>query len=106
MSEGHINGNTYEAPHCDNLVLHAPEDNCIYCNAFPKKQQERIDNKINFTGHHDPDKSTCPAELRRSAGTINKWHGNIAVTPEIKEEQDKYWKKVQTLWKIGVFEEK
>lgn len=62
-------------PHCDDLVLHAP-NHCQYCDMYPEKQQERIKSGTNFTGEHNPTKYSCPAELRRSEELINKWSGN------------------------------
>jgi hypothetical protein len=79
--EGVINGNRYQAPHCDELVLHAPYE-CTYCDAFPERQAERVKTNVNFTGHSDPGKSTCPAELRRPNSVINRWGGNVALTEE------------------------
>ena len=64
-------------PHCDSRVLHAPTE-CVYCDHYPEAQQERIDNKINFTGHHDTDKKMCPAESARALDNINRWGGNVA----------------------------
>lgn len=68
---------TAKYPHCDALVLHAPGE-CKYCDRYPDAQQWRIINKINFTGHNDPDKAQCPAEQRRKLATINRWYGNVA----------------------------
>lgn len=65
--------------HCDANVLHAPEDGCIYCNMHPDLQQERITNRVNFTGHHNPEFSTCPSEEVRPLEKINLWHGNVIV---------------------------
>lgn len=67
-------------PHCDPNVLHAPGE-CKYCDHRPVWQWGRIADGINFTGHHDPDKATCPAEQRRPVDTINQWGGNVP-TPE------------------------
>lgn len=64
-------------PHCDGLILHAPGE-CEFCDRHPDWQQARVDQKINFTGHHDEDKATCPAEVRRPLETINRWGGNVA----------------------------
>lgn len=73
-----------QAPHCDDLVLHAP-GNCKYCDMFPDIQQARIKNGVNFTGENDPKKKQCPAEVRRSLDTINRWGGNVA-HPEAKKD--------------------
>lgn len=64
-------------PHCDGRVLHAPGE-CTVCDKFPELQHVRsVWWGINFTGHNDPDKLTCPAELARSLETINRWYGNV-----------------------------
>lgn len=63
--------------HCDPNVIHAPGE-CRFCDKYGKKQQkDRVKNKINFTGHHDPDKTMCPSECNRPLDTINRWPGNI-----------------------------
>ena len=62
-------------PHCDMLVLHAPGE-CEYCDRHPDWQKLREAWGINFTGHHDEDKLTCPAELKRPVEVINRWPGN------------------------------
>lgn len=67
--------NPQGAPHCDAAVLHAPGE-CEYCDGYPDWQMLRKRWGINFTGHHEPDKATCPAELRRPVETINRWGGN------------------------------
>ncbi len=77
------------APHCDNLVLHKPNQ-CEYCDMYPTQQQYRMDNNINFTGENDPNKSKCPAEERRELKTINKWYGNTAKPKEKEIDFDKY----------------
>ncbi len=38
-------------PHCDQRILHAPEDNCEYCNECPEWQALRKAWGIAFTGH-------------------------------------------------------
>lgn len=67
----------YEArfPHCDSRLLHAPLE-CVHCDHYPEMQQERIANKINFTGHYDKDKEICPAEVARNLPNIERWPGN------------------------------
>lgn len=62
-------------PHCDSSVLHAPGE-CRYCDNYPQAQQERIDQKLNFTGQNKPGFGTCPSEVRRSLKIINAWPGN------------------------------
>lgn len=71
-------------PHCDSEVLHAPNE-CEYCDRFPALQADRILNKINFTGHNDPGKEKCPAEVRRDIEKIYNWYGNV---PSPSEEED------------------
>lgn len=58
-------------PHCDSLILHAPGE-CKYCDMYPERQKERMDNGVNFTGHGDD-----PATEVRPLDTINKWGGNV-----------------------------
>jgi hypothetical protein len=70
--------------HCDQRVLHAPEDNCQVCNGHPEWQQLREMWGINFTGHRDPDKLPCPAEVERPLRSINLWYGNVPLTPELE----------------------
>src|SRR5665213_2802016 len=68
--------------HCDSNVLHAPGE-CVYCDKYGKiEQQQRKNAKINFTGHHDTDKTMCPSEHRRPLDIINLWGGNVAKTQE------------------------
>ncbi len=81
-------------PHCDQRVLHAPEDICEYCNERPEWQALRLAWGIAFTGHsYDKDgklfedeygniTQPCPAEAARGMESINSWHGNVAMTPE------------------------
>jgi hypothetical protein len=64
-------------PHCDDLVLHAPGE-CEFCDHYPEAQADRERRLINFTGHHEPHKETCPAEVRRPIETIERWGGNVA----------------------------
>lgn len=64
-----------KAPHCDDLILHAP-GKCVYCDEYAEEQQERIRDGVNFTGEGDPNKKTCPAEQRRALRDINRWGGN------------------------------
>jgi hypothetical protein len=62
-------------PHCDERVLHSKNE-CSYCDEYPEAQQYRIDNKINFTGHRNPDKAPCPADAARGLGEAHRWGGN------------------------------
>lgn len=64
-------------PHCDELVLHAPGE-CEFCDHYPERQRRRERDGVNFTGHHEPGKRTCPAELRRPLSTLEAWGGNVA----------------------------
>lgn len=78
-------------PHCDSDVLHAPGE-CKYCDKFADSLQSmRITLGINFTGHNDPNKLTCPAELRRSKQKIDRWHGNGAVPEGKQHTMDFYY---------------
>lgn len=84
-------------PHCDPRVLHAPEDNCEFCNAHEEWQELRQYWGIAFTGHSYDSKGQpfvdehgnvtmpCPAEYNRGMTSVNGWHGNVAFTPEVKE---------------------
>jgi hypothetical protein len=63
-------------PHCDSNVLHAP-GSCQYCDGYSDWQQERIKNKINFTGETDPNKAPCPAMAQRPIENIEAWYGNV-----------------------------
>lgn len=78
------------APHCDERVLHAP-GTCWACDGYPDWQQARITQGINFTEEEDPTKAPCPARLRRPLDTINRWHGNVAETPEEAGEATRKW---------------
>lgn len=80
-----------EFPHCDMNVLHAPGA-CVFCDKFPQKQQERVEQKINFTGETDPDKRACPATAARPVTTIHKWGGNAPITQDQLEERDRQHK--------------
>jgi hypothetical protein len=85
-----------QTPHCDGKVLHAPEDNCDYCNAHPEWQELRQMWGIAFTGHsedtvkafdfqtqkeYDKKLIPCPSEWDRPLDVINKWPRN---TPKRK----------------------
>jgi hypothetical protein len=87
-------------PHCDPRILHAPEDNCEFCNMHPEWQELRQMWGIAFTGHsYDkqgnplPDGNggvilPCPAQYNRGMTSVNGWHGNVAFTPEVKQAFD------------------
>lgn len=64
-------------PHCDGGVLHAPGE-CEFCDHRKDLQGLREVWHINFTGHHDVDKTKCPAEKDRKLEDINLWSGNRA----------------------------
>lgn len=90
-------------PHCDQRVLHAPEDNCEYCNAHPEWQALRLAWGIAFTGHsfdkngklhvdeYGNTTQPCPAEANRGMQSLNSWHGNVAMTPEASAARDEYF---------------
>lgn len=59
--EGVIDGQSYEAPHCNTEVLHAPGQ-CYYCDHYPDRQSARAASGGSFT----------PPEA-------NGWSGNVAV---------------------------
>jgi hypothetical protein len=82
-----------EYPHCDNLVLHAPEDNCKFCNESGL-QEERERQGINFTGRSDPNKKPCPSQRERKLVDINRWPGNVPFTPEVEAQQEEYYKQL------------
>jgi hypothetical protein len=93
-------------PHCDPRVLHAPEDNCIYCNAHPEWQALRIAWGIAFTGHSFDNQGNpmpdanggvilpCPAQYNRGMTSVNGWHGNVPVTPEEDKRREEAFERV------------
>ena len=97
----------HQFPHCDQRVLHAPEDNCEYCNKHPEWQALRVAWGIAFTGHsYDKDGKLhvdeynhvtlpCPAEAARGMKSLNSWHGNIAMTPEASKAMDEYFENLR-----------
>lgn len=98
MSKMHL-----QPPHCDQRVLHAPEDNCEFCNMHPEWQELRRMWGIAFTGHSFDNKGVphvdeygnmtlpCPAEYNRGMASVNGWHGNVAHTPEVAKAQEKFF---------------
>lgn len=69
-------------PHCDNLVLHRPE-NCRYCADYPALHQARRELKIAYTGEEPREgERGCPAEEMRPKTTIDRWGGNVAWSAE------------------------
>src|SRR5271154_6810087 len=93
----------HQMPHCDQRVLHSPEDNCKYCNERPEWQAVRIMWGIAFTGRSYDDKGRpskgphgnvlqpCPAEAERGMESLNGWHGNVPMTPEAEKAFDDFW---------------
>lgn len=69
------------------MVLHAPGE-CEYCDRHPDWQELRHIWGVNFTGHNEPEKTTCPAERMRAVDVINKWSGNQPTIHMITEEPD------------------
>lgn len=69
-------GYDMQFPHCDALVLHAPEE-CQFCDAHPDWQYLRMHWGIAFTGE-DPvaGQVQCPAERERPRDKVNRWGGN------------------------------
>jgi hypothetical protein len=88
-------------PHCDPRILHAPEDNCQFCNEHGDWQELRKAWGIAFTGHSFdkqgnplPDGNggvilPCPAQYNRGMASIDGWHGNVAFTPEVEEASNR-----------------
>jgi len=69
-------------PHCDQRILHAPEDNCEYCNQCSDWQELRVAWGIAFTGHLPEVGSgilLCPADFNRDQVDYNAWGGNRIV---------------------------
>lgn len=75
-------------PHCDSNILHAPGE-CRYCDdGYPDLQEFRALHLINFTGQHDPNKLTCPAEVARRLEDIELWGGNRRRVQEFEVERN------------------
>lgn len=97
----------HQMPHCDQRVLHSPEDNCKYCNERPEWQALRVMWGIAFTGHsydgkgkqakgpHGNALQPCPAEADRGMKSINSWGGNVPMTPEAEKKLDEHWSAVR-----------
>ena len=67
-------------PHCDDRILHEPKS-CTYCDQYPDRQFERIQNHIAFTGQYPPPPGwqPCPADAARPPGSDSdhrRWGGN------------------------------
>jgi hypothetical protein len=89
-------------PHCDARVLHAPGE-CEYCDEFASDlQEQRIDQRINFTGHDDPDLLPDPATQARPVETINRWGGNVAVPKDAETVRDWFGYEVPVEEPVGV----
>lgn len=72
----------FKFPHCDSLVLHKPGA-CIYCDRYPERQNDRIQNRVAFTGEErERFGHPCPSTIRRPLDIINEWPGNRPVTGE------------------------
>ncbi len=92
--------NLVQFPHCDPRILHAPEDNCKWCNMHPDWQELRKAWGIAFTGHsydsngkpyvdeHGNVLMPCPAQYNRGMTHVNAWPGNVAMTPEREKAMD------------------
>jgi|SRR5271157_1060534 len=87
----------HQMPHCDQRVLHSPDDNCKYCNDLPEWQALRIMWGIAFTGHsgekgpYGNAQQPCPAEAARGMESINSWGGNVPMTPEAEKKMDEHY---------------
>ena len=74
MTEGMIEGQYYQTPHCNAEVLHVPGQ-CYYCDQFPSRQAVRVASGRPFT----------PPEA-------NGWSGNVAVKAgEVHEHLGARW---------------
>lgn len=68
------NAGVLELVHCDDLVLHQP-DECTYCDSYGKRaQRRRIDFGIPFSGQRG-----APDALFRPDEVIRQWSGNVPV---------------------------
>jgi hypothetical protein len=64
-------------PHCDERVLHGPDDGCQFCDALPEWQTLREAWGIAFTGHPpEPGHLPCLADATRGLGAAHDWPGN------------------------------
>lgn len=50
-------------------------ESCEFCDRHPEWQAYRVGARINFTGHHDPDKAPCPSSHHRDDEGM-AWPGN------------------------------
>jgi len=64
------------APHCDERVLHKPND-CEICDEYAAEaQKDRIARGIDFTGHSTPGFQPCPSDAARGVGGAHVWGRN------------------------------
>lgn len=67
-------------PHCDQRILHSPEDGCQFCNELPEWQALRKVWAIAFTGHApEHGQTACPADMAvlfGERGDYDAWGGN------------------------------
>jgi len=94
MCKASMEGQTYSFPHCDSFILHSPSSDCIYCKMpeFESFHDIRRELELRYTGERYPlGWEQCPAEVRRGLDTVEKWHGNLPVTPEMEFEEDEEW---------------
>lgn len=61
-------------PHCDNRILHLPEE-CEFCAEATELQAQREREGISNTGHNNREWA-CPADLARGEKSLNSWRGN------------------------------
>ena len=66
-------------PHCDARLLHAPEDDCDFCDGATELQVERERLNISNSGRQNR-KWPCPADQARSKAQYHAWPGNRAKT--------------------------
>lgn len=70
-------------PHCDSLILHAPEM-CEYCgspDASPLRDLRRKHNIAWTNGVQETGQEPCPSEAYRPAEVRDRWYGNVAEPP-------------------------
>ncbi len=78
--------NPRTVPHCDQRILHSPENGCIYCNDLSREplHQIRREMKLRYTGESKPEDwdtvggwEPCPSEQIRELEKIEMWGGNV-----------------------------
>lgn len=87
-----MSNNTF--PHCDPRVIHAPADNCKFCNESILQKAREIWG-IAYTGHPESGKIPCPGETARGMDSLNSWGGNVAYTPEVKKKRKEQWAAIE-----------